>query len=162
MSERFFVVNASDNSLMILDKLDGVVEEYSVDDIKRILKSGIRICGVEISDTNPIFTFNGLNVNIYYPKHKKFGKFYVVYLNKGDRIGSSLSSVVKEPSIMFYDSTASNFDRHMYPFGQPLYSYYVRSILDSKGGLIIDNDVPSWNVDAETMDKIRSWINSVK
>lgn len=158
----FYAIDFKDRKLGVLDKFDKVVEYYTLDQIKSFIKDGIIINGVTLDEkTNPIYTLNGLKVNLAYRKHKKFGKWIVAVLKSGDKYGSTLSSCVKEDTVMFYDSSVS-WSKQEYPFGQFISSYYLQTLLEHTGGLSLDASIPSWCVDAKTFKEIREWLENTK
>ena len=74
-------------------------------------------------ETNPMYTIDGLKVNLAYKNHKKFGKWIVVLLKKGD---SPLALIKKQ----FYLLIGVN--------GQYVTSYYLETLLGHNGRLCLD------------------------
>lgn len=156
----FYAVDFKNDELGVLDSSDNVVEYYSLDDIKKIVKSGISICGVKLAeDINPIYTLNGLSINLAYRRHKKFGKWIVVVLREGDRFGCTLKECIHKDTVAFYD-TSSNFAKQEYPLGQYVCSYYLDTISHHVGVLKLNLEVPAWTVDSNTMKSITTWLKS--
>jgi len=129
----------------------------TIDEVKAIIKSGTRIKGIRETDSNPMFTVHGLQVELEYPTRIKVGKWNVAVLYPGDAYGRSLTSTVNDLTVFFYDSSV-NWNRGEYPLGQFVASYYVRTILDCTAGLRLDGGVPAWTVSAEEMQKIIKWL----
>ena len=85
MISNFYAVDYKDNKLGVLDISDKVVEYYTISEIKSFIKDGIVINGVVLDEkTNPIYTLDGLRVNLAYRNRKKFGKWVVCLLKSGD------------------------------------------------------------------------------
>ena len=81
-------------------------EFFTVQEVKDYLRTGKRIRGIVLNEeTNPMFTFDGLEVNFEYPVRLKVGKWNVAILYGGDVYGRSMSSVVKDTTVFFYDSS---------------------------------------------------------
>lgn len=159
----FYAVDFKDGKLGILDTSDKIVEYYTPSEVKDIIKRhDFVINGVSVLDekTNPMFSLDGLKINLAYRTHKKFGRWIVALLREGDRYGSTLSSVVKKDTVFFYDSSVS-WSRQEYPYGQFVSSYYLDTIFDHEGGLCLDASVSSWVIDSETMDSILDWLAKV-
>lgn len=157
----FYAVDYKDNKLGVLDKNDGVVEYYTTNDIKSILKRGIVINGVTLQEhINPLYTVDGLHVSLAYQRAKKFGKWIVVVLKKGDRYGNALSCCVERDTVVFYDSSV-DWSRVEHPYGQFVASYWLSTLLEHTGGLCLDAGVSSWVVDEKTMSAICAWLNHV-
>lgn len=166
----FTVVAYKNNMYYIKDSNDGVVEQYTVDQIKHFVNDlGIEIRGIYIEKEgmyNPIFTPSGLSVALDYKNKKKFGRWVVVVLDEGDLYGSKLDQVAKHKTVMFYDFdaiTKHKWNRNKYPYGQFVSSYYIDSLIKDEYlngiyGLALDTSVPSWVVDGKTMMKISNWL----
>lgn len=156
----FYAVDYKDNKLGILDTSDNVVEYYSTDNIINFIKDGITIYGVLYTpEINSMYTINGLTVNLAYRRHKKVGKWIVVLLKQGDKWGTTLECSVKEDTLYFYDSSVK-WDKHKYPFGQFVASYYLNTILqgNNSSSLCLDASIKSWFVTKEEMEEIIAWL----
>ena len=156
----FYAVDYKDGKLGVLDTNDKVTEYFTVSEIKKYLKDGIIINGVIFEpEVNPMFTLDGLTVNLAYKKHKKVGKWIVALLKKGDKCGTSLGSTVKEDTLHFYDSSVK-WSKNKYPFGQFVSSYYLKTILEHNCnyGLNLDSSVESWKVSKEEFSEIVDWL----
>lgn len=161
MTSNFYAVDFKDEKLGILDITDKTVEYYSTDQIKTIVKGGIVINGVILDEkTNPIFTLDGLKVNLAYRKRKKFGKWVVAVLKSGDKFGSTLSSTINEDTVFFYDSSV-NWNQQEYPYGQFVSSYHLSIIRNHRGSLSLDTSIPAWTINADTMNAITTWLNKI-
>ena len=90
-------------------------------------------------------------------KLKKFGKWNVRVILKGDKFGldDCLTHEKNEPTVEFYDTTHMHTDR-----GQFVSRYYLSTLIERDGnyGLDLQGDVPSWKVSAETMTVIAQWL----
>lgn len=156
----FYAVDYRDGKLGVLDTSDKVTEYFTTAEIKKYLKDGIVINGVIFEpETNPMYTLDGLTVNLAYKRHKKVGKWIVVLLKEGDKWGTSLGSTIKEDALYFYDSSV-NWSKNKYPFGQFVSSYNLKTILehDYNYGLSLDASVESWKVSKEELSKIVDWL----
>lgn len=155
---RFVAVDYRDGKLGILDKTDNVEEYYNPERIKIFIKDGIVIDGVTLDEKlNPMYTINGLTVNLAYKNHNKFGKWVVALLRKGDKYGNTLSSSIKRDTVFFYDSSV-NWSKQKYPFGQFVTSYDLKTIIMHNGSLVLDASVESWCVNAKDMRDIVLWL----
>ena len=158
MLSNFYAIDFKDGKLGILDTNDKVVEYYSPEQIKSIIKGGIVINGVVLNEeTNPMYTIDGLKVNLAYKNHKKFGKWIVVLLKKGDKFGNTLSSCIDKETVLFYDSSV-DWSKQEYPYGQYVTSYYLETLLGHNGRLCLDTSVSAWYVSAEDMNCIKNWL----
>lgn len=156
----FYAISFRDGKIGVLDTRDNVTEYYAPNDLIAFLNKGLVINGVTLATKlNPIFTLNGLTVNLAYPIHKQFGNWVVALLRKGDRYGSTLSSVVKEDTLFFY-YVSDKFSKPKYPLGQFVSSYYLKTILSHTGGLILQMDEPLWRIDEDTMNRIKEWASN--
>lgn len=88
--------------------------------------------------------------------------FVVRVVRKGDKYGKdwTLHHDSDELKVEFYDTRYSHSS-----WGQFVCRYYVASVIgrnhdkvETGKGLMLDGSVPDWNIDGETMDKIRVWI----
>lgn len=156
----FYAVDYRDGKLGVLDTSDKVTEYFTTAEIKKYLKDGIVINGVIFEPENkPMYTLDGLNVNLAYKRHKKVGKWIVVLLKEGDKWGASLGYTVKEDTLYFYDSSVK-WSKNKYPFGQFVSSYNLKTILehDYNYGLSLDASVDSWKVSKEELSEIVDWL----
>lgn len=168
----FSVVNKVDNLYYVLDSDDGVIEPYTVGQLKHIVKDlGITIVGVYVEkdgNYNEYFTPNGVSVTLNYKNKKLFGKWCVVVLESGDKYGSKLETIATKPLVMFYDMdaiTKHKWDRNKYPYGQFVSSYNLETILGINlglhHGLSLDASVPSWGVDYKDLVDIVTWLEGL-
>lgn len=157
----FYVIDYKEEKLGVLDKSDGVVEYYSINDIKSFILDGIVINGVVLDEnTNPIYTLKGLKVDLAYPIAKKVGKWIITVLKIGDKYGSTLVSSVKKPTVRFYDSSVK-WSKQEHPYGQFVASYHLDTLLNHQCGLYLDASVPSWYVEESDMKVIVNWLREV-
>lgn len=77
--------------------------------------------------------------------------FRVVYENRVYRTGA----IAAMPTVAFYDARY-DFDAH----GQFVSDYNLETLLErQKGyGLTLQGGVPNWDIDAASMDLVRSWL----
>lgn len=156
----FYAIDFKNEKLGILDTTDKVVEYFTPSEIKQYLKAGVVINGVVLDEkTNPLYTLEGLSVNLAYRTRKKFGKWIVVILKEGDRYGSSLSSTIKTDTVFFYDSSVG-WDIVKYPYGQFVASYRLETLVKHDGGLCLDTSVPSWCISGEQWKSIKTWLDN--
>lgn len=89
------------------------------------------------------------------------GKWNVRIVNTGDNYGLNMCLLnVKAPMVEFYDSRYPHTQ-----YGQFVSRYYISTILsqDSRGGqysngLCLDGGVPAWNVSAEDMAQVITFL----
>lgn len=133
-------------------------EHLTVQEVKDYLRTGKRIRGIVLNEeTNPMFTFDGMEVNFEYPVRLKVGKWNVAILYGGDVYGRSMSSTVNDITVFFYDSSVK-WPRGQYPLGQFVASYYAKTIVSHEGPLCLNREVEAWTVTGEEMKKITSWL----
>lgn len=87
--------------------------------------------------------------------------FNVKVLFKGDRYGLRKCLVHDEdrPLVEFYDA---RYDFN--PEGQFVSSYYVETILSNNSkdsGLCLDGGIPDWYIDAEAMQEVYRYLQSI-
>jgi hypothetical protein len=56
--------------------------------------------------------------------------------------------------VEFYDATKIS---ESHPTGQFVSRYYLSTLLRSTSGLVLQGDVPEWQIDAESMAAFRDW-----
>lgn len=126
------VIDYKDNKLGILDTDDEKIEYFDPKGIKAVLKAypDLTVYGITLAeDVNPIYTLDGLEVNLWYPINTRVGRWCVCLLKPGDYYGRSLSSKVEKPTVHFYDTGSENFPKAEYPVGQFVSSYYASTLL---------------------------------
>ena len=155
----FYLVSFNGDKFSVLDDTTGDIEKVSIDKLKSALKLGIEIYGAVLDENiNPIYTINGISVNLAYRTCTRVNKYRVALLRKGDRYGSKLSCIVKEPTVFFYD-TSVDWDLRKYPCGQFITSYSAKTLLKHKGGLMLDTSVPEWTVEPYEIEDIKRWLS---
>ena len=155
----FAAVDFKNGQIGILDDRDGVVEYYKPSILKELMKkTGISIYGVEVDENiNPIYTLDGLVVNLLYRRSTRIGKFRAVLLEKGELWGITFSSVIKESTVAFFD-TSTSLSKHKYPSGQYITSYYAETLLSHHSALVLDTGVESWRLTLREMRELRVWL----
>lgn len=158
---RFSAIDCKGDKIGVLDETDKVVEYYTPSELKSFLKDGVIINGVTLAeDINPIFTLDGLEFDLAYKNHNSFGKWTVAVLKEGDKFGRTLASTVKTDTVMFYSNTSKGFSKPSHPLGQFVSSYRLVDIVNHRGVLKLQADVPAWTIDAKTMDEINKWLRN--
>lgn len=133
----YIVTDYKKGELGILDTSDNKVEYFNPKYVKEyFIKRGVVISGITLAeDVNPMFTVDGLEINISYP-HVKYGKWTIAVLKDGTHYGRSLSSVISGKSVAhIYDNSKASISN---PLGFLWASYYLEDILNAKGNLILD------------------------
>lgn len=155
----FYAVDFKNGKIGIWDNSDNTVEYYSLVELKKAIKQlGVDVYGVELDeDVNPIYTLNGLTINLLYRRSTRIGNFRIALLREGERWGRTFSSIIKEPTIAFFD-TSTSLPLHRYPSGQYITSYYARGIIELNNGLILDTDVDSWKLSKRDIDELKKWV----
>lgn len=155
----FYAVDFKDGKIGVWDDMDDTVEYWTPSALKNVIKKlGLEIYGVTIEENvNPIYTLDGLTVNLFYRHSTRVDRFRVVLLNTGEYWGRTFSSRVDKPTVAFFD-TSTSFSKQKYPSGQYVASYYAETILGHKGGLILDTDVPDWKVNGDDIREIQIWL----
>jgi hypothetical protein len=86
-------------------------------------------------------------------------KFNVRIVQQGDNYGlnNCLTHEGKSPLVEFYDTRYPHTE-----FGQFISRYNIETLLaiEPNGGLNLYGGVPDWKIDAQTMNKITSWLES--
>lgn len=158
---RFSAIDCKGDKIGVLDETDKVVEYYTPSELKSFIKDGVVINGVTLAeDINPIYTLDGLSFDLAYKNHNSFGKWTVAVLKSGDRYGITLASTVKTDTVRFYSNTPKGFSKPSHPLGQFVSSYHLVDILNHRGMLKLQADVPAWTVDAKTMSEISKWLRN--
>jgi hypothetical protein len=84
-------------------------------------------------------------------------KFNVRIVQQGDKYGlnNCLTHEQKEPLVEFYDTRYPHTE-----FGQFVSRYNMTTLLSRKLdiGLDLDGGIPDWKIDAESMNKVTSWL----
>lgn len=165
-------VDFKDGKIGVYDTDDSSIEYASTTDIKKALDAGISVMGVTVEeDLNPMYTLDGLTVNLYYQNIPQLSERYAinvldrfkfVLFNTGNRVGIKFKGVVKKPTVFVYD-LGSNFPKYKYPCGQFICSYYAETLLghDRNSGLIFDMDVSDWKIGAKDMQQLNVWIKHI-
>ena len=72
-------VDFKDGKIGVYDNEDGSLEYASIESIKKALNSGISIMGVVLDENiNPIYTLDGLVVNLFYKNLPQLSNRYSV------------------------------------------------------------------------------------
>lgn len=75
-------------------------------------------------------------------------------VEKGDKYGLKDALVNDgEPLVEFFDTRHEHSD-----LGQFVTRYYLSTLIDSSGGLMLDGGVTDWNVNEPCMNRIRDWL----
>lgn len=154
---QFLVTSYDGDYFTVLDLSDNVSEQYTAQELKRILKQGILIKYAFISEhINPRFTFDGISVFIY-PKYiGSVGRFLFIVKEKGDRLGITLKNTCKKPTINIYD-TSENSKTPTSPFGILISSYYVDTYMKHSGNLHLNYDDKDWVLTSEQLNVIKQF-----
>ena len=83
--------------------------------------------------------------------------FRAVLLEKGELWGKTFSSVIKESTVAFFD-TSTSLSKHKYPSGQYIASYYAETLLSHHSALVLDTEVESWRLTPREMRELRVWL----
>lgn len=96
--------------------------------------------------------------NLYFIENNKGKQFAVKLLANGDRYGLDKCLTWDKDAfgVEFYDVTyaGDGFDE----VGQFVSRYYASTILEAEGGLCLNGEIPDWNIDGYSMDKVRLWM----
>jgi hypothetical protein len=128
-----------------------------------VLSYNIKIYGIKYKpNINPMYTVDGLQINLYYQNSTRVGNFRVALLKEGERWGRTFKSVIKEPTVAFFDTSVTTFPLDEYPSGQYVASYTAKILLkhDDDYGLLLDADVPEWSLTASDMYDIKQWLRT--
>ncbi len=81
-------------------------------------------------------------------------------VRKGESYGLAMKMVHtnEEPLVEFYDQRRLKSSRR--PLGQFISRYFVWTILEGPGGLLLDTGSPDWSLTSETMHTVRTWLRS--
>lgn len=144
--------------LGVYDSEDRTTEYISLKQVKQLIKSGVEIYGVKLKEkTNPIYTLDGLQINLLYQHSTRIDRFRIALLPAGSLWGMTFSRVIDKPTVAFFD-TSVDFPLSEYPSGQYISSYYAETLLQCNGGLMLDADVPEWKLDARDMWELKEWL----
>lgn len=158
----FFAVGYKNNKIAIFDDEDKTIEWWDTDTIKVILSnSDIKINGVILDEKiNPIYTVNGLVINLYYLDSINIDRFRVSFLGKGALVGSDFGYTINQDSVAIFDRTSFPFDK--YPNGQKIATYHVDTIMNHNAeyGLSLDFDVKAWKLTPTQVKTIQNWLSS--
>lgn len=153
----FYAVEYKSKLIGVLDTDDNSIEYYDPDAIKEFIKLGIEIYGITLAeDSNPMFTVNGLVINLYYLRSTQVGQFKVALLVPDDRWGKTFRTIVNAPTLAFFD-TSTSLSKKEYPSGQYISSYYLETLLSHNSGLILNAEVPDWKISASDINSIKEW-----
>ena len=86
------------------------------------------------------------------------GKWNVRIVNTGDNYGLNMCLLnVKAPMVEFYDGRYPHVHA---PYGQFVSRYYISTILNANlsNGLCLDGRIPAWNVSAEDMAQVITFL----
>lgn len=161
----YAVTDFNEGKLAIYDTDDGVTEWYTPKQVKSMIKEyGLEIMGVTVDEKcNPIFTLDGLEVNLMYKySHKTtvIDRFLFVILTQRDKWGKTFSFDINKPTVAVFDLGAKNFSKQKYPSGQYVASYHIDSILRHEDGCGIqfDTSVDSWKISARDVKDLKEFL----
>lgn len=149
----FKLVNYDVDSMKfaIEDTGDNVIEWYSVEDVKKIVRDkGINILGVIYRKH---FAIEDWNFELCRKHAYRFGEWTVVVLPVGSIWGRGFTCVVKARPMVFFYKFEENFMD--YPYGHFIASYDIETIIQHRGKLCLDLEVPSWTIDEKLFEQMR-------
>lgn len=151
--------------LGIYDTSDGVTEWYTPGQVKSMIKNyNLEIIGVILDERcNPIYTLDGLKVNLMYKyshKNTVIDRFMFVILTPEDKWGMTFSSDIIRPTVAVFDLASDNFPKSQYPSGQYIASYDVDTLLSHKDGYGIqfDTSVDAWKISARGVSELKEFL----
>lgn len=143
------LVGYDGSSFEILDTSDAVSEFIPVHQIRVAVEKGLKIEGIELNlELNPIYTIDGLEVEIQYPCSYVFGSYKISVLRKGERYGRTLSSFTDKLTVFIYQYS-ERYRKWLF-----VTSYYYSDFINHRNKLVFDGSQPSWCLEKDTMLRI--------
>jgi len=85
----------------------------------------------------------------------KIENFNIRIVKNGDKYGLNFCLTNNgETMVEFYDSRFKHTE-----YGQFVSRYYVKTLIDHKGGLALYGSIPEWSITAEGMKQVTNYIS---